>query len=529
MRTINNYEMRLVLVFLIIFFASSIQAQNLVVNSNFEEYTSCPTMTSDFTTLNWVNPFWPGTPNYFNICDSGEVSIPINEFGSQESSTGSAYVGIYTYGSREFIQGELLSPTTAGSTYELTIIYSSADNFGHSDGLGMLLSTGPPVSYMGEIPQMQKTNIVESQTEWHTITQEYISPGGETHVTIGNFYNDSNSNFIPEGMYMNSAYYYIDSIAVKCIGTLSSDFTIDLGENIALCENDYPFTIINNLPNAYNEWSTGETGDSIDVDGPGTYFVKSFIDCEYAIDTIVISTIEEPEIFIDETICVEEDHIILLDSENGDYEWNDGSIGSELVVNASGLYYVTLTHECGIREDSISVIIDRGLRNLDLMDTYVLCEEESLPVDLSGLLVDSILWNDGSIDEERILDESGIYAVKITNVCIDTTIIFEFKQELCTSETIYIPNIFSPNNDGINDYFSIGFSKIWPSFDIKFFIYDRWGELIFYSEDPNFRWDGNFNGKSLNPNVFVYYYELEVVINGELQLITASGDITLVK
>jgi gliding motility-associated-like protein len=387
--------MRLPLLLVLLFFhVLNTYPQNLVANGNFEEYVNCPEGISDFTTLNWTSPFWPGTPDYFNVCNNGELNIPLNEFGSQESLTGSAYVGIYTYGSQEFIQGVLTSPTIEGYIYELTIIYSPADNFGHSNGLGMLLSAGPPTNYMSQIPQMKKDVIVDNQSEWHTLTIEYLSPGGETHVTIGNFNNENNSNFIPEGMYQDNAYYYIDSIAVKCIGTPSSDIVLDLGDDIQLCEDDYPFTISSNIQAAYNEWSTGETGTSIEVNTPGTYIVKSIIDCRFGTDTIIITTA---------------------------------------------------------------------------------------------------------------------------------------KEEFCTKEILYIPNVFSPNNDSVNDYFSISYSKKWLNTKIKFSIYNRWGELVFYSEDPNFKWFGDFKGEALNPDVYVYYYEIEGEINGEIELLIDSGDITIIK
>jgi gliding motility-associated-like protein len=524
--------MRPALFILLVFYVSGIYAQNLVSNANFEEYESCPIGISDFTTINWISPFWPGTPDYYNVCNDSELDIPVNQAGNQASSTGDAYVGIYTYGTREFIQGVLTTPTIAGATYELTLIYSPADNFGHSDGLGMLLSAGPPPSYMGQMPQMQKNVIVESQSAWHTLTVEYLSTGGETHVTIGNFNNDANSDFIPDGMYRDNAYYYIDSIAVKCIGTPSTDIAVDLGEDIVLCNSDYPITLGTNLSNVYNEWSTGETGNSIEIDNPGTYYVKSFIDCRYGTDTIIIRTIEEPELSLDETVCAEAIHTVQLNMELGDYTWSNGVVGSELIATESDLYSVTLTYACGVVEDSFNLIIGDGLdglEDLDLNDNTVFCEGTLLPIDLSNLLLDSILWNDGSVSAERLLGEPGSYSIKMTNACVDTIISFELMEEFCPQETVYIPNVFSPNNDGVNDYFSIGYAEDWPPPSIKFSVYDRWGELVFYSEDPNFQWFGDFKGESLGPDVFVFYYELEVELNGKMELLNDSGDITILR
>lgn len=522
--------MKLIFSVFLLFFIPCSYAQNLAPNSNFEQLSACPTDLNNFTVLDWSSPFWPGTPDYFNVCSIGDSGIPINEVGNQSSSTGGAYVGIYTYprDAREYIQSILTSPTIAGERYELSITYSSADNFGHSAGLGMLLSVGAPDSNMAQGPQMEKTVVVDSQTEWHTLSIEYLSTGGETHVTIGNFRSDSNSNFVPQGMYRNNAYYYIDSIAIKCIGVPSGDIITNLGEDVELCADDYPFTIVSNLPDAYNEWSTGQTGASIDVLGPGSYFVKSSIDCRYGVDTIVVTTIEEPEIFTDEIVCAEGSHTISLNSSLGDYTWSDGRVGPSRVVTESGWYSVMLSYPCGVAEDSFNLIIGNGIENLDLADTYVLCEGKSLPINLSNLLLDTIVWSDGSIAEDRVWDMPGEYFVKLTNSCIDTTITFEFIQENCIEEKIYVPNIFSPNNDGINDYISILFPEKWPSFSMQFSVFNQWGEQVFTSKDPDFRWYGDFKGKPLNPNVFVYYYELEFNLNGKTRLVTDTGSITIV-
>ena len=97
---------------------------------------------------------------------------------------------------------------------------------------------------------------------------------------------------------------------------------------------------------------------------------------------------------------------------------------------------------------------------------------------------------------------------------------------------IYIPNIISPNNDGINDVFSIFFdeaSGVENIISLK--IFSRWGELIF--EQKNFipvfgasDWKGEFNGRPLSTDVYVYLIQIGLV-NGETLLL--DGDIMLLR
>lgn len=73
--------------------------------------------------------------------------------------------------------------------------------------------------------------------------------------------------------------------------------------------------------------------------------------------------------------------------------------------------------------------------------------------------------------------------------------------EVIPTMTFYIPDAFTPNGDGINDTFGISGEAV-KKFDMK--IYNRWGELIFESEDATSSWDGNYKGKRVPQGVYVY-------------------------
>ncbi len=95
---------------------------------------------------------------------------------------------------------------------------------------------------------------------------------------------------------------------------------------------------------------------------------------------------------------------------------------------------------------------------------------------------------------------------------------------------IYIPNVFSPNDDGNNEIFHV-FAKD-NTIDIinSLQIYTRWGELVFEvydfpPNDPQFGWDGYHRGELVNSGVFVYWTEVEL-INGEK--IILKGDVTVI-
>ncbi|GIV32700.1 MAG: hypothetical protein KatS3mg031_0235 [Chitinophagales bacterium] len=101
-------------------------------------------------------------------------------------------------------------------------------------------------------------------------------------------------------------------------------------------------------------------------------------------------------------------------------------------------------------------------------------------------------------------ENSVMYQVTVTSSqgCIDSGYVIIAVDTLTRPRTgIYVPNAFSPNNDGINDTYYV---VIWGYTYFKLTIFDRWGEKIFETRDPNVGWDGTFRGKPVNPGVYVY-------------------------
>ena len=89
---------------------------------------------------------------------------------------------------------------------------------------------------------------------------------------------------------------------------------------------------------------------------------------------------------------------------------------------------------------------------------------------------------------------------------------------------VYIPNAFTPNNDGENDSFRVRASSLIT--DFYFVIYDRWGEQIFESEDIATGWDGTFRGRTLPPDVYGFYVQIRCANNEEY---FRKGNVTLIR
>lgn len=96
--------------------------------------------------------------------------------------------------------------------------------------------------------------------------------------------------------------------------------------------------------------------------------------------------------------------------------------------------------------------------------------------------------------------------------------------EALPKATMYIPSAFTPNGDGINDFFGVKAQNI-AQFNLQ--IYNRWGELIFESSNITDLWDGTYQGEAItSTDVFVYTVKA-IGINGTI-LPEENGTVTLV-
>ena len=100
---------------------------------------------------------------------------------------------------------------------------------------------------------------------------------------------------------------------------------------------------------------------------------------------------------------------------------------------------------------------------------------------------------------------------------------------VCSDKNLFVPNTFSPNNDGHNDRFYPRGSGLTRIQNMR--IFNRWGQTVFHrsnfaANDPSGGWDGTFNGKKLDPDVYVYTIDV-LCENGEV--FPYKGNVMLVK
>jgi len=120
----------------------------------------------------------------------------------------------------------------------------------------------------------------------------------------------------------------------------------------------------------------------------------------------------------------------------------------------------------------------------------------------------------------------GVYDVSLTvvdtNGCMNKTTKPAFV-EISKYISVVVPNAFSPNGDGVNDFFSLEYRYI-QEFEIV--IYDRWGNQVYRSNNPSFRWDGNVSGQPSPEGTYVYIIKGKAVDDTPVQL---GGNVILIR
>ncbi len=115
-----------------------------------------------------------------------------------------------------------------------------------------------------------------------------------------------------------------------------------------------------------------------------------------------------------------------------------------------------------------------------------------------------------------------VIGTDVSGVCSDSACIKIYVDTRCPE--LFVPNVFSPNNDGVNDKLEVYGTKCVKEFHMV--IFDRWGEKVFETTDPNEKWDGNYKGKDMNNATFVYYIK---GLYKDDKPIDLKGNFTIVK
>ncbi|WP_420316030.1 PKD domain-containing protein [Ekhidna sp.] len=296
-------------------------------------------------------------------------------------------------------------------------------------------------------------------------------------------------------------------------------------------------------------WNDGSQAMQNTVTNSGTYNVTVFdqlTGCEVTSgDTDV--TIEPEFTLTLTTDCDNNGNVLLIATTNYynptiTYEWQDqngtplADSDSIVTISQSGRYTVIATNETGtcMASESLDIaVVPINPEDLLLPERASFCpgNPDNLTADLDPGIFNTYEWrlfpDPTIISTDPVLSVTtvGTYEVTLYNgfTCITDRV--EVVQDC--RPVIFAPNAFSPNGNGVNDEFFVFPNDYVEEFEIL--IYSRWGELVFTSNNQDFRWNGIYRGALLPPGTYAYVINFSSSLAPDLGTIEQYGSVTLIR
>ncbi|MEN9639271.1 MAG: hypothetical protein RLZZ262_1139, partial [Bacteroidota bacterium] len=291
---------------------------------------------------------------------------------------------------------------------------------------------------------------------------------------------------------------------------------INLPEIIEVCE-DEPVTLDCGQPATHTiEWTNGLSTPSITVTTSNTYGVTatspegcvSQDQCE-----VIFYTYPPMPTLEDTTICAPD--IVTLNAETGtyNYSWSTDETTPVIHVSDPGYYEVTIDNGFCFTTTGMTLNVNPLPINPFGPDPIIACLfYPPFGVELDAINPDAAyLWNTGETTPNILATEEGAYSVTITTQEGCEATFTQAIENVCPS-TIYVPNSFTPNGDGTNDYWAVTGDHIGV---LQVSIFNRWGEIFYQSNEVDFKWIGQRRDGEFFVEAGTYPYIIKVQMRNE--------------
>lgn len=239
------------------------------------------------------------------------------------------------------------------------------------------------------------------------------------------------------------------------------------------------------------------------VSKAGLYFAELRHECDTVYDSINIDLEFPPRVRLgnDTAICSGNKVILTVSGSNGTIRWPDNSSDTFYVVDKTGKYTVSISNRCGSDSDDVNIEVT-FFEPVKISGDTLLCLNKTMRLNLWAPGV-KYLWQDGSTMPYYTIESPGFYKVIRSkgNCYTADSFIVSYTDVPCEC-FIHLPDAFSPNDDGSNDVF--GPVSNCPMLEYTLMIYNRWGELLFISDELNKTWNGLYRNEDVQMDVYMY-------------------------
>jgi gliding motility-associated-like protein len=497
---------------------------------------ACP----DDSTLLSVNPSFSSY-----LWSSGDTTNPValpagnyfvNTIDSNACNTQSATITILNHS----VSVPSISGDTICCTNDSIVLTASAGftAYSWSNGSNFSSATLPPGNYVVSVGDAN--NCLTKSADFTVSSYPFTLPttSGTSNFCFGDsvlwtinpaypHYLWSSGDTIQNTFLQSGTHYAIVQDAYNCTFK-SSIFTLQnypaqsptiLGKNY-LCNND---SLLLLAPSGFSQiqWSTGATSNSIFAqNGNYTLTGRDSNNC-LSISLPHSVVISQPVVNIvgAQTICDQDSTSLSLSLTFTDYNWSNGSQNASVWVR-DGNYSVEIHDSIGCKGSASIVIASYFLPTAFFIHEPPVAEINE-PIQFfnasqgNGDTVISYTWtlsNNALLSNLPnpilVFDEEGNKVITLTvttnNGCIDS-----YSETIEVIKSIKIPNIITPNGDGLNDIFEI--VNLDLSKSNRLVVFDRWGKLVYSSN----KYQNDWNAEKLDDGV--YYFTLQIEGNKELK------------
>lgn len=369
----------------------------------------------------------------------------------------------------------------------------------------------------------------------------------------------SSSATNPVHLYADTLNYSVVMIAVNnsCTDTISKTITIVPAPvavftvpSSTICKGDTVLFSNTSSNSSTYLWNFGNSSTSTAMspsfiyNDTGIYSVSLIVSkniCRNDTALVLISVLQPPKALFSNaaSVCTNQSVSFTNNSTSvNKYLWKFGDGSIDTLRNtthsflSSGDYTVSLiaTGLCGVDTAIGNISVNPYPVVVSSGDTAITLGKS---VTLSASGGNKFLWSTGetgnSITVSPPLTTTYFVTVSDSFACsVIKSVLVSVSEEKCV---VFVPSIFTPNGDGLNDKI---FVRAGGTKELFFTIYDRWGEQVFETTDKTIGWDGYFDstvqtndkGDEMRSSVFVYYVKA-YCLNGEVK--TDKGNITLIR
>ena len=429
----------------------------------------------------------------------------------------------------------------------------------------MNLTAGTHIIYVQEdnncIYEYPVVILANPEPQFDLIAGESCSTGASgtldiTPLSVGSFeYSLDNMTFSSTTTFNNlgagSHILYVEEVD-GCLHSYSFEIQETLAPAIEFlttntCEggNDGSIVLIGSVPNALSEYEFSIDGITFSNDieffnlnaGPHIIYVLEDGVCQFQFPAN-IETQPSPYVTFDtEDACVGETNgSVTISTSELDLEYSTDQVNfstSNIITDLdAGVHIIYVMNQNSCVHPFEVEIIEAGDLEVEFVDPVLDCSVQQ--VNLVPLVIESFgevsyLWDTGANDSTIIANTSGQYSLSVTDKCSIQEYTWDIQiEEITKEQPIYFPNIFSPNQDGVNECFVPVLNPETTILDYRLLIFDRWGNKYFETTDMTECWDGRYNGKEVRTGVFVYLLEMDYTYCVEVESMKKYGDVTIV-